>query len=75
MFSEPPGELAGNEPKSELARDLGDRIQSQNVPVGISDDLLKTWGGLREYEEVLVSENFNYGIGVFCFCGRKLSSD
>ena len=27
-----------DEPKSELARDLGDRIQSQNVPVGTSDD-------------------------------------
>ena len=27
-----------DEPKSELALDLGDRIQSQNVPAGTSDD-------------------------------------
>ena len=28
-----------DESKSELARDLDDRIQSQNVPYGTSDDL------------------------------------
>ena len=29
-----------DESKSELAQDLDDRIQSRNVPVGTSDDLL-----------------------------------
>ena len=28
----------GNEPKSGLARDLGDRLQSRNVPFGTSGD-------------------------------------
>ncbi len=28
-----------DEPKSELARDLGDRLQSRNVPFGTSGDL------------------------------------
>lgn len=28
-----------DEPKSELARDLGDRLQSRTVPFGTSDDL------------------------------------
>ncbi len=27
-----------DEPKSELARDLGDRLQSRNVPFGTSGD-------------------------------------
>ncbi len=31
---------AGDEPKSELARDLGDRLQSRNAPSGASGDLL-----------------------------------
>ena len=31
----------GDEPKSGLARDLGDRIQSRNVPFGTSGDLRK----------------------------------
>ena len=31
----------GDEPKSELARDSGDRIQSRNVPLGTSDDCKK----------------------------------
>jgi len=30
---------AGDEPKSELARDLGDRLQSRNAPSGASGDL------------------------------------
>ena len=29
---------AGDEPKSELARDLGDRLQSRNAPFGASGD-------------------------------------
>ena len=29
-----------DESKSELAQDLDDRLQSQNVPFGTSDDLL-----------------------------------
>ena len=29
-----------DESKSELAQDLDDRLQSQNVPVGTSDELL-----------------------------------
>ena len=29
---------AGDEPKSELARDLGDRLQTRNAPPGASGD-------------------------------------
>ena len=31
----------GNEPKSGLARDLGDCLQSRNVPFGTSGDCIK----------------------------------
>ena len=31
----------GDEPKSGLARDLGDRLQSRNVPFGTSGDCVK----------------------------------
>ena len=34
----------GNEPKSGLVRDLGDRLQSRNVPFGTSGDLRNTPG-------------------------------
>ena len=36
-----------DEPKSKLAWDLGDRLQSQNVPLGTSDDLWEIEGGQK----------------------------
>ena len=38
---------SGNEPKSGLARDLGDCLQSRNVPFGTSGDLqiMRSCGG------------------------------
>ena len=41
----PPADLTfcyGDEPKSELARDLGDRLQSRNVPFGTFGDCIET---------------------------------
>ena len=39
-----------DEPKSEFARDLGDRLQSRNVPFGTSGDYL-LWNVLSELTE------------------------
>ena len=36
-----------DETKSKLAWDLGDRLQSQNVPLGTSDDLWEIEGGQK----------------------------
>ena len=41
----------GDEPKSELARDSGDRLQSRNVPLGTSGDYVRiSWSMISRVE-------------------------
>ncbi len=47
--------FAGDEPKSELARDQGVSLQSRNAPSGASGDL--TWGEKVSWRRIYVNQN------------------
>ena len=59
----------GNEPKSGLARDLGDCLQSRNVPFGTSDDLCNKPIG----EMTLIARRA--GVSLLDQCGESMNEE